>query len=93
MVPTLKHGDVLLVRWNATVRPNDLVVARFNDLADRWVVKRAHHPEPGGWHVRSDNAFAEGDSRQHGTAEVLARVLFVWPADSRGFRRLLPKGL
>ena len=93
MVPTLKHGDVLLVRWDAAVRENDLVVARFRDLPDRLVVKRAHHREDGGWHLRSDNAFADGDSRRHGAAEVLARVVLVWPAEARGLKRLLPKGI
>ena len=93
MVPTLKHGDVLLVRWNAPVRPNDVVVARFADVPDRLVVKRAHHREAQGWHVRSDNASSEGDSRQHGAAEVLARVVLRWPADSRGLWRLVPKGI
>jgi phage repressor protein C with HTH and peptisase S24 domain len=93
MVPTLKHGDVLLVRWNAPVRPGDLVVARFEDLPDHLVVKRAHHSEADRWDVRSDNEFSHGDSRQHGPAEVLARVVLVWPAGARGLRRVLPKAI
>ena len=34
MVPTLRHGDALLVRPGASVRPGDLVIARF-DYTDK----------------------------------------------------------
>jgi phage repressor protein C with HTH and peptisase S24 domain len=75
MVPTLRPGDVLLVRHGASVRPGDLVLARFAGLPGRHVVKRAVRPVDDGWWVASDNGAAGGDSSVHGVADVLARVV------------------
>jgi phage repressor protein C with HTH and peptisase S24 domain len=75
MVPTLRHGDAVLVRHGARVRPRDVVLASFADLPDRLVIKRAVRPVDGGWWVTSDNAFAGGDSETHGVADVHARVV------------------
>ena len=91
MVPTLRHADVLLVRYGARVRPGDVVLARFHDLPDRYVVKRAVRPEAGGWWLASDNAAAGGDSRVHGVADVVARVVLYWPRSARGVRAFLPR--
>ena len=77
MVPTLRHGDLLLTWEGARVRPGDVVVARFRDLPDRLVVKRAQRPSGGGWWLVSDNRFAGGDSAAHGPGDVEARVLLV----------------
>ncbi len=33
MEPTLRHGDLLLARWGATVRPGDIAVVRLPDDA------------------------------------------------------------
>jgi phage repressor protein C with HTH and peptisase S24 domain len=74
MSPTLKHGDVLIVRHGAPIRPGDVVLARFRALPDRLVVKRAVRREQDGWWLGSDNPFAGGDSETHGVADVLARV-------------------
>jgi phage repressor protein C with HTH and peptisase S24 domain len=74
MAPTLRHGDVLVVRYGARVRPGDVVLARFRTLPERLVLKRAVRPTDGGWWLASDNRFAGGDSDSHGVAEVLARV-------------------
>ena len=41
MAPTLRHGDALLVRRGARVRPGDLVIARFPAGPAHLVVKRA----------------------------------------------------
>jgi signal peptidase I len=90
MVPTLKNGDRLLVRWGAPIRPGDVVLARFRDLPDRLVIKRAHHREGDGWYLQSDNEFAGGDSRSHGLADVTARARWRWPADAVGLRRVRP---
>jgi phage repressor protein C with HTH and peptisase S24 domain len=79
MVPTLYDGDVVLVRRGARVRDGDVVLARFRSLPDRLVVKRAVRPESGGWWLGSDNAAAGGDSRSHGVADVLGRVVLRWP--------------
>jgi phage repressor protein C with HTH and peptisase S24 domain len=84
MTPTLRHGDVLVVRYGALVRPGDVVLARFRALPERLVLKRAVRAEDGGWWLASDNAFAGGDSAVHGVADVLARVILRvrpgWPA-------------
>jgi phage repressor protein C with HTH and peptisase S24 domain len=75
MTPTLRHGDVLVVRHGARIRPGDVVLARFRSLPDRLVLKRAVRPEQDGWWLASDNPFAGGDSTVHGVADVLARVV------------------
>jgi phage repressor protein C with HTH and peptisase S24 domain len=75
MVPTLRHGDVVLVRRGAGVRPGDVVLARFRTLPDRLVVKRAGQESDGGWWLVSDNPLAGGDSATHGVADVRGRVV------------------
>lgn len=40
MVPTLQHGDRLVVQWGARVRPGDVVVLRHPFQQDLLVVKR-----------------------------------------------------
>ena len=87
MAPTLYDGDVVLVRHGATIRTGDVVLARFRSMPDTYVLKRADRPAPDGWLVRSDNDAAIGDSRTHGVAEVLGRVVLRWP---RGRRLPLP---
>lgn len=81
MAPTLRHGDLLLVRRGGRrVRPGELVVARFASRAGLVVVKRAVAPVPGGWWVGSDNSLTSDDSRAYGTAEVIGRVWCrCWP--------------
>ncbi|WP_411084795.1 nickel-type superoxide dismutase maturation protease [Streptomyces sp. cmx-18-6] len=78
MVPTLYHGDLLLVRYGTVVRPGDVVILRHPFQQDLLVVKRAVERRPGGWWVRGDNTFAGGDSTDYGVVPeelVLARVL------------------
>jgi hypothetical protein len=93
MVPTLRHGDVVLVvcgrRGNGSVRGGDVVLATFRSMPDRLVLKRADHPEDGGWWLRSENEFAGGDSGTHGVADVHGRVAM----RLRGFRpKILRRG-
>ncbi|MER7716587.1 nickel-type superoxide dismutase maturation protease [Streptomyces flaveolus] len=79
MVPTLHHGDLLLVHWGARVRPGDVVVLRHPFQQDLLVVKRAAERRGAGWWVLGDNAFAGGDSTDYGTVPedlVLGRVRF-----------------
>lgn len=68
MVPTLLHGDRLLVRYGAAVRPGDVVVLRHPFQQDLLVVKRAVERRPGGsWWVLGDNPYNEtGDSTVFG---------------------------
>ncbi|NYI06322.1 nickel-type superoxide dismutase maturation protease [Allostreptomyces psammosilenae] len=78
MVPTLRHGDRLLIRWGAAVRPGDVVVARHPEQPSLLIVKRAEGRRDGGWWLLGDNPFAEGDSRGFGAVpegDVLARVV------------------
>ncbi|WP_328905800.1 nickel-type superoxide dismutase maturation protease [Streptomyces sp. NBC_00234] len=77
MVPTLYHGDLLLVQFGAPVRPGDVVILRHPFQQDLLVVKRAAERRGGGWWVLGDNTFAGGDSTDYGTVPeelVLARV-------------------
>ncbi|MGW6687900.1 nickel-type superoxide dismutase maturation protease [Streptomyces sp. NPDC054961] len=68
MAPTLEHGDQLLVRYGAPVRPGHVVVLRHPFQQDLLVVKRAAERRPGGWWVLGDNPFNEtGDSTDYGT--------------------------
>ena len=84
MVPTLRHGDALLVRRRARVRPGDVVVARFRSRPDLLVVKRACHEVDGGWWLRGDNDLITDDSRRYGVADVIGRVVLrYWPRPGR----------
>ena len=75
MVPTLRHGDVVIVRHGAPVRPGDLVIGTFRSLPDRLVVKRAVRAVDEGWWLASDNDATAGDSETYGVADVTARVV------------------
>jgi phage repressor protein C with HTH and peptisase S24 domain len=87
MSPTLRHGDVLIVRHGARVRAGNVVLARFRSLPDRLVVKRVVRTDGDGWWLASDNPLAGGDSETHGTADVLARVTWrVRPGPPRRVR-------
>lgn len=93
MVPTLRHGDALLVRRTGRVRAGDVVVARFRTRPDLLVVKRVVRAHAGGWWVESDNSFTVDDSRAYGPADVVGRVVCRWwpkPALVRRRSRPLP---
>ncbi|MCX4964764.1 nickel-type superoxide dismutase maturation protease [Streptomyces sp. NBC_00654] len=92
MVPTLYHGDLLLVRYGAPVRPGDVVILRHPFQQDLLVVKRAVERRAGGWWVRGDNTFAGGDSTDYGTVPeelVLARVQVRYRPLKKGQRSVL----
>ncbi|MFF4246425.1 nickel-type superoxide dismutase maturation protease [Streptomyces sp. NPDC001822] len=77
MVPTLYHGDWLLVQHGAPVRPGDVVILRHPFQQDLLVVKRAAERRGAGWWVLGDNSFAGGDSTDYGAVPeelVLARA-------------------
>jgi len=79
MVPTLQHGDRLVVRWGARIRPGDVVVLRHPFQQDLLVVKRAVERRDGGWWVLGDNSYAGGDSTDYGAVPedlVLGKVRF-----------------
>lgn len=89
MVPTLRHGDHLLVRRHAPrrpLRPGELVVVALPDGV--LAVKRLTRVEPDGRvRVEGDNPLASTDSRTLGAlpAEaVRGRVLLrTWPRPGR----------
>jgi phage repressor protein C with HTH and peptisase S24 domain len=75
MVPTLHHGDLVLVRLTGDARAGDVVLARFHSMPGRLVLKRVAAVEAGGAWLASDNSFAGGDSATHGLGEILGRVV------------------
>jgi phage repressor protein C with HTH and peptisase S24 domain len=89
MLPTLRPGDLLVVRTGAaTVSPGRLVVVRLP--GDRPVaVKRLAARVPDGWWVERDNPAEGVDSWLVGAvadADVLGRVVArLWPRP-RAFR-------
>ncbi len=93
MLPTLREGDLLLVRHRARIRPGDLVVARFPDgtLAVKRAVEERRTREGGpGWWLVSDNPDEGVDSRHRGpVAEDQVRGvvrLRVWRSPRLGRR-------
>ena len=91
MLPTLRDGDRLLVRYGARVRPGALVVARFPDGTlgvKRAVEQRRTSSGAAGWWLLSDNPDEGVDSRHRGPVaedQVLAVVrLRVWPSPRVG---------
>ncbi len=97
MLPVLREGDLLLVRYGARVRPGDLVVARFVDgtvAVKRAVEARTLRDGTDGWWLLSDNPDEGVDSRHRGpvaTDAVLAVVrLRVWPSPRMGRRLRRP---
>ena len=96
MAPALRTGDRLIVRRGARIRVGDVVLARFADLPDLWVVKRAARPSPsaaGEWVVHSDIPFAGGDSSAHGPAAVAGRAVLLLRAGRRLPGRIPPRHL
>jgi phage repressor protein C with HTH and peptisase S24 domain len=80
MRPSLRDGARVLVRWGAPARAGSMVVASFPARPDVLVVKRAVRPDGDRWWVEGDDPAASDDSRVHGPADVLGRV--VWPRRS-----------
>ena len=80
MVPTLRHGDALLVRRGDRVRAGDVVVGHFPAGPAHLVVKRAVRRVDGGWWLEGDNPLLADDSRAYGPGVVLGRVVWrYWP--------------
>jgi nickel-type superoxide dismutase maturation protease len=81
MAPTLRSGDLVLVRRTRQARPGDVVVARFRARPDLLVVKRTARRDGDGWWLRGDNDLVEDDSRAFGRADVIGRVVArYWPS-------------
>jgi hypothetical protein len=91
MLPTLREGDLLLVRHGAQVRPGALVVARFADetlTVKRAVERRLTASGEDAWWLLSDNPAEGVDSRHRGPVpdqRVLGVVrLRLWPSPRVG---------
>ncbi len=84
MLPTLAHGDVVLVKLDAEVRPDHLVLVRWPEVSQRLHVKRAMWLEDGGWFVVGDNWQKSRDSNHYGPATVIGVVRWrLWPRPRR----------
>lgn len=84
MSPALADGDVVLVRFDAAVRPGDVVLVTWDARPGQLSVKRAVRPDGDGWHVRGDNPFGSTDSATLGPARVRAVArLRLWPRPGR----------
>jgi phage repressor protein C with HTH and peptisase S24 domain len=80
MRPTLTDGDLVLVRLNATVRADDLVLVRWESRPEQLSVKRAKWAEKTGWFVVGDNHSESTDSNRLGPATVLGVIRWrLWP--------------
>lgn len=84
MAPTLRDGDVVLVRVGRCPRPGAVVLVRWTSRPEQLSVKRAVRREGAEWHVLGDNDVGSTDSRELGPAEVLGVVGWrLWPRPGR----------
>ena len=91
MLPTLRPGDRLLVRYGARPRPGALVLVRF--AGRPLAVKRLLRHEPGGgWWVERDNpaegvdSWSLGAGAEHDLVAVVLGRLWPRPRLSGGLR-------
>ncbi|MCH0538263.1 nickel-type superoxide dismutase maturation protease [Streptomyces sp. MUM 203J] len=94
MLPTLRHGDRLLVRYGAVPKPGTVAVLRHPFQQDLLIVKRLVGRRDGGWWVLGDNREAAEavDSRVFGAvpeAMVLGRVIVRYRGIRAGRQRSL----
>ena len=87
MRPGLADGDWLIVRWGASPRPGDVVVAVRPDRPGLLIVKRATRLAAGGWWLEGDNPAASHDSWLFGAvppdAVAAVAVARYWPRPRR----------
>ncbi len=84
MAPTLRDGDVVLLRTGKRPWPGAVVLVRWVSRPEQLSVKRAVRHEDAGWHVLGDNDLGSTDSRELGPAEVLGVVGWrLWPNPAR----------
>lgn len=72
MAPTLKDGDVVLIRRARRARIGDIVLVRWAGRPGQLSVKRVKEL---GYFVVGDNSLASTDSRELGPAEVVGVVV------------------
>ncbi|HEV2361723.1 MAG TPA: nickel-type superoxide dismutase maturation protease [Acidimicrobiales bacterium] len=87
MIPTLSHGDrLIVVRPPGVVRPGDLVALRDPEDDRRLLVKRVTSRRREGLVVHGDNPGASRDSRDFGTVPhdaVIGRALYRYHPPAR----------
>jgi phage repressor protein C with HTH and peptisase S24 domain len=84
MAPTLRDGDVVMLRVGDRANPGDVVLVRWDARPQQLSVKRVVRRDGEGWHVEGDNAFGSTDSRALGPARVLGVVRWrLWPEPGR----------
>jgi nickel-type superoxide dismutase maturation protease len=89
MLPTLRPGDRLVLKYGPGVRPGAVVVLRHPFQHDLLIVKRAVERRSGGWWVVGDNPHVRNDSREFGAVPddlVVARA-WVRLRSPRGVQR------
>lgn len=81
MSPTLSAGDTVLISGWARPRPGAIALVRWAQRPAQLSVKRIVGRHGDGWWVLGDNPAGSTDSRQLGTAQLVAVVLArLWPA-------------
>jgi phage repressor protein C with HTH and peptisase S24 domain len=84
MSPTVRDGDVVLVRFGATASAGDVVLVRWSARPQQLSIKRAERPDGTGWRVLGDNPDGSTDSRLLGPAQVVGVVRArLWPRPGR----------
>jgi signal peptidase I len=90
MLPTLRDGDLLLVRYGRRPRPGSLVMVRLPE-GRPLSVKRAVRRTPDGWWVERDNDTEGVDSWLVGAIPdgdvVAVAVARLWPRPRPLYRR------
>jgi nickel-type superoxide dismutase maturation protease len=78
MLPTLRPGDRLVVKYGSRVRPGAVVVLRHPLQHDLLIVKRALERRSNGWWVVGDNPQVRNDSREFGPVPDDLMVARAW---------------
>lgn len=84
MSPTVRDGDVVLVRFGATAAVGDVVLVRWPERPSQLSIKRVARRADAGWWVLGDNPDGSTDSRTLGAAQVVGVVRGrIWPRPGR----------
>jgi nickel-type superoxide dismutase maturation protease len=78
MLPVLRPGDRLVVKYGSPARPGAVMVLRHPLQHDLLIVKRAVERRPGGWWVVGDNPQVVNDSREFGAVPDELMVARAW---------------